>query len=70
MIDIELPDLSGHPAAPRVDLKTYERWVLEVFIPQAIARGDLTQESALADFMASEGRQTGEWPDFGAVDEA
>jgi hypothetical protein len=39
-----------------VDLVTYERWVIEVFIPQAIARGELTQESAIADFMNNEGR--------------
>jgi hypothetical protein len=56
MIDIELPDLRGHPPAPTVDLVTYERWVIEVFIPQAIARGELTQESAIADFMNNEGR--------------
>jgi hypothetical protein len=56
MIDIELPDLGGHPPAPTVDLVTFERWVIEVFIPQAIARGELTQESAIADFMQNEGR--------------
>lgn len=56
MIDIELPDLSNHPPSPRVDLKTFERWVIDVFIPQAIARGDLTQESAIANFKLNEGR--------------
>jgi hypothetical protein len=67
MIDIELPDLSGHPPAPAVDLVTFERWVIEVFIPQAIARGELTQESAIADFQNNEGRQTEPWPDFGSA---
>lgn len=56
MIDIELPDLGGHPPAPTVALVTFEHRDIEVFIPQAIARGELTQESAIADFMNSEGR--------------
>lgn len=64
---MDLPDFSGHPPAPRVDLATFERWVIDVFIPQAIARGELTQESAIADFARNEGRQTEPWPDFGAA---
>ncbi|MGB6222870.1 hypothetical protein [Haloferula sp.] len=55
MIDIDLPDLSDHPSAPTVDLATFERWVIEIFIPQAITRGELTQESAIKDFKKNEG---------------
>jgi hypothetical protein len=65
--ELELPDLSDHPPAPSVDLKTFERWVIGVFIPQAIASGELTQASAIARFEDSEGRQTEPWPDFGAA---
>lgn len=54
MIDLDLPDLSDHPPTPHVDLATFERWVIEVFIPQAIARGDLTRESAIAEFEENE----------------
>lgn len=64
MIDLEFPDLSGHPPAPKVDLATFERWVIDVCIPQAIARGELTRDSAIADFKNNEGRQTEPWPDF------
>lgn len=67
MIDLELPDLSGHPSAPRISLAAFERWVIDVFIPQAIASGELTHESALADFKNNEGRQTEPWPDFCGV---
>lgn len=56
MIELDLPDLSDHPPSPTVDLPTYERWVIDIFIPQAIARGDLTQESAIANFEQNEGR--------------
>lgn len=64
MIDIELPDLSEHPPAPQVGLATFERWVIDVFIPQAIASGELTRNSTITDFERSEGRQTEPWPEF------
>lgn len=67
MIDIELPDLGGHPPAPEVSLATFERYVLDVFIPNAIASGELTKESAISHFMNNEGRQTTPWPDFGGI---
>lgn len=56
MIDLDLTDLGNHPPAPSVDLVTFERWVIDVFIPQAIERGDLTQESAIRSFERNEGR--------------
>lgn len=64
MIDIELPDLGGHPPAPQVGLATFERHVIDVFIPQAIDSGELTRDSAIAEFKNNEGRQTEAWPDF------
>jgi hypothetical protein len=67
MIDIELPDLRGHPPSPRVDLATFERYVIDVFIPQAIASGELTQESSITHFKNNEGRQTEPWPDFSGI---
>jgi hypothetical protein len=68
MIDIELPDLSGHSPAPKVSLATFERYVIDVFIPQAIASGELTQESSITHFKNNEGRQTEPWPDFSRID--
>jgi hypothetical protein len=65
VIDIELPDLSGHPPAPQVSLATFERYVLDVFIPNAIASGELTKDSAITHFMNNEGGQIEPWPDFG-----
>lgn len=56
MIDIDIPDLGDHPSAPSVSLATFERWVIEAFIPQAIERGELTQESAITSFEQNEGR--------------
>jgi hypothetical protein len=41
--------------------------VLDVFIPNAIASGELTKESAIAHFKNNEGRQTTPWPDFGGI---
>ena len=61
--DFELPDLSGHPPAPKLSFAEYERWILDM----AAARGPMTKEEAIADFMRNEGRQTEPWPDFGAA---
>lgn len=64
MIDLDFPDLSNHPPPPTVDSKTFERMVIEVFIPQAIARGELTEETFITNFLNNEGRQKEPWPDF------
>jgi len=61
MIDLDLPDGSDHPPPPSVTLDVFERWVIEVFIPDAIARGELTQESAIRDF---EENNEGRMPEF------
>lgn len=64
VIDLDLPDLSDHPPPPQVTLHVYERWLFEVL--DCGMRLPMTHEEMLADFMRSEGRQTEEWPDFGA----
>lgn len=64
MIDFDFPDWSNHPPPPTVDSKTFERMVIEVFIPLAIARGELTEETFLTNFLNNEGRQKEPWPDF------
>jgi hypothetical protein len=43
----------------------YEWLVFKVWAPAAYARGEMTPEKSLADFMRNEGSQTEEWPDFG-----
>lgn len=64
IIDLELPDLSGHPEPPQVTLEVYERWVFEMF---AMSReASMTHEKMLAEWQRNEGSQTEEWPDFGA----
>ncbi len=65
VIDLELPDLSGHPAPPQVTLEVYERWVLEMFAMNRNA--SKTHEQMLAEWQRNEGSQTEEWPDFGAL---
>jgi hypothetical protein len=55
MMDIELPSLGGHPTAPQISLETFERYGLDVFMPNAIAH-----------FKNNEGSQTTPWTNFGA----
>lgn len=64
VIDLELPDLSGHPPPPQVTIDVYEKWVFELLASGM--RPPMTNEHIIADFMQNEGRQTEEWPDFGA----
>lgn len=63
--DFELPDLSGHPPPPQVDLGVFEAWVRGDHA--ASARAAMTDEEVIADFKKNEGSQTEEWPDFGAA---
>jgi hypothetical protein len=63
VIDLNLPDLSGHPPPPQVTLDVYEKWVFEWLA--CGLRPVMTDEEIIADFMKNEGRQTEEWPDFG-----
>ncbi len=56
MLDIELPDLSDHPPAPRVSFELYERWICEEIGPALAAAGEMTPEKLRADFMQNEGR--------------
>jgi len=65
IIDLNLPDLSGHPPPPQVTLDIYEKWVFEWLA--CGMRRPMTDEEIIADFMKNEGRQTEEWPNFGAA---
>jgi hypothetical protein len=63
IIEINLPDLSGHPAPPRMDLGTYEAWVRGDAATRT--RAAMNDQEIIADFMKNEGSQTEEWPNFG-----
>ena len=52
-LDLELPNFSEHPPAPEMSCAEYQR--------------EMTTEKLLDDFLRNEGRQTEEWPDFGAA---
>ena len=64
IIELNLPDLSGHPAPPQVDLGVYEAWVRGEAATRT--RAAMSDEEILADFLRNEGRQTEPWPDFGS----
>lgn len=66
VLDLDLPDFSGHPPAPKLTFEQYQRWICEEIGPMLAREGKLTREELIADFMRNEGRQTEEWPDFGA----
>ena len=61
---LSFPDFTGHPPPPQVTLDVYEKWVFELLA--CGMRPVMTDEELIADFMRNEGRQTDEWPDFGA----
>lgn len=67
ILEINLPDLSGHPPAPRLTFEQYQRWICEEIGPALAAAGEMTSEKLREDFMRNEGRQTEPWPDFGAA---
>lgn len=67
VLDIELPDFSGHPPPPKMTFEQYQRWVCEEIVPELARRGKMTHEKLVEDFLRNEGRQTEEWPDFGAL---
>lgn len=66
IIDLDLPDLSGHPPAPKLTFEGYQQWICEQIVPMLAREGKMSDEEMLADFMKNEGSQTEEWPDFGA----
>ena len=65
IIELNLPDLSDHPAPPQVDLGTYEAWVRGDAATRT--RAGISDPQILAECMRTEGSQTEEWPDFGAA---
>lgn len=66
VIDLDLPDFSDHPPPPKLNFEQYQRWICEAIVPMLAREGKMTDEELIADFMRNEGRQTEEWPDFGA----
>lgn len=64
--DLELPDFSGHPPAPKLTFEQYQHWVCEEIVPALARQGEMTTEKLIRDFLRNEGRQTEEWPDFGS----
>ena len=67
-LDLNLPDLSGHPPPPQVPLVDFERCVLEWLA--CGMRPEMTEDECVADFKKNEGSQTEEWPDFGGKEKA
>lgn len=66
-LDLDLPNFSEHPPAPEMSFAEYQRWIFEEIVPELARRGEMTTEKLLDDFLRNEGRQTEEWPDFGAA---
>lgn len=54
IIELNLPDLSDHPAPPQVDLGVFESWVRGDAATRT--RAAMTDEEVVADFMRNEGR--------------
>jgi hypothetical protein len=54
IIELNLPDLSDHPAPPQVDLGVFESWVRGDAATRT--RAAMTDEEIVADFMNNEGR--------------
>lgn len=56
ILDINLPDLSGHPPAPKLTFEQYQRWICEEIGPQLAEKGEMTPEKLRAEFMLNEGQ--------------
>jgi hypothetical protein len=56
IMEMKLPDLSGHPPPPHLSFEEYQRWVFEEIVPELARRGEMTKEKLIADFMRNEGR--------------
>lgn len=67
--NMNLPDLTGHPPPPRLSFEEYERWICGEIIPMLAARGEMTDEKLIEDFMNNEGRVR-EWPDLNPLRES
>jgi hypothetical protein len=64
ILEIDLPDFSGHPPPPKMTLEQYEKWVLEMYAKSKYPT--MSREEILEEWLRNEGSQTEEWPDFGA----
>ena len=56
VLDLNLPDLSDHPPAPRVDSGTYQKWGCEFIGPMLAEQGEMTPEKIRETFLRNEGR--------------
>ena len=56
ILDMKLPDLSGHPPPPHLSFEQYQYWICQEIWPMLVASGRITEESLMEDFMNSEGR--------------
>ena len=65
--ELELPDFSGHPPAPKMTFAQFQHWVCEEIVPELARCGEMTREKLIADFLRNEGRQIEPWPDFGVA---
>ena len=54
-MNIEIPDLSDHPPAPKLTFEQYQRWVCEEIGPQLAQAGEMTPEKLREDFKRNEG---------------
>lgn len=56
ILDMTLPDLSGHPPPPRLAFEEYQSWIFGEIIPELARRGEMTEEKLIAHFRQNEGR--------------
>lgn len=56
ILDMVLPDYSGHPPPPQLSFEEYQRWVFEEIVPSLAREGKITPQSQIDDFMNNEGR--------------
>ena len=67
VLDLNLPDLSGHPPPPKLSFEEYEHWICEIAKQRLVPDAPKTWEEFRAEFMKNEGSQKDPWPDFGAA---
>jgi hypothetical protein len=56
ILEIDLPDLSGHAPAPQLNFEQFQRWVCEEIGPALAESGEMTPERIRQDFLQNEGR--------------
>jgi hypothetical protein len=56
IMEMTLPDLSGHPPPLHLSFEQYQQWIFGEIVPELARRGEMTEEKLIADFMRNEGR--------------